>query len=141
MKISLTLLFLIVSTCSTIYNIHTQYSDSSHVEISENELKTAAAKWILKIREGHRIPYSVMESIVLGASNLYALGLAALSSEVESRMHENSVSEEVIDSVKNVLLGETQYTIFGGLDSTFKQNEFIKANFGIVVSSLIMVRT
>ena len=45
------------------------------MSITEEDLKVAAAKWILKNR-GHRIPNSVMESIVSGAKFLYETALS-----------------------------------------------------------------
>ena len=59
--------------------------------VTEENLKEAAAKWILKNREGHRIPNSVMESIVSGAKFLYETALS-------------EVQQQVVDKLKPTLL-------------------------------------
>ena len=103
--------------------------------VTESDLQMAAAKWILKNREGHRIPHSVMESIVSGANSLYKVALSEVRSLVIDRLKESNTTSDVIDSVTDVFDNETQYTsIFRGLEITYRQNAFIKSNFRYVVS-------
>ena len=102
--------------------------------ISEEGLKLAAAKWILRNREKHRIPHSVMESIVCGAKSLYETALTEVRHQVIRRIKETPASSDVITSVCSVFDGDTQYTnIFKGLETSHCQNVFIKNNFRFVV--------
>ena len=102
--------------------------------ISEEGLKVAAAKWILKNREGHRIPHSVMESIVWGADSLYKTALSEIRHRVIRTIKETPVGSDVVTSVASVFDSDTQFTsVFKGLETTYRQNAFIKENFRFVV--------
>lgn len=99
--------------------------------VTEDQIKSAVAKWILKSREGHRIPHSVMESIVLGAQSLFELGIASVAHSIAKILKDKEVSEEVVSSVTTTL---TRFDVFRGLSSTHLQNEYIKEKFHYVVS-------
>ena len=103
--------------------------------LSKGHLKSAAMKWILKHWENHRIPHSVMESIVSGAASLMQIALDGIQSQIERRLKEADVSSDVVSSVCALLSDKTQYTnVFQGLETTYRQNEYIKTNFQFVVS-------
>ena len=77
-----------------------------------------------------------MESIVTGAASLFHLGLTGIQDQIESKLKEGNVSQDIISSMSIILSSETQYTnVFKGLETTYSQNEYIKANFRYVVSS------
>ena len=88
------------------------------MSITEEDLKVAAAaKWILKNREGLPIPNSVMESIVSGAKFLYEIALSEIQRQVVDKMKEANITPDTITSVSSVFDGETQYTnVFRGLE-------------------------
>lgn len=100
--------------------------------ISAEQLKSSVAKWILKHREGHRIPHSVMESIVLGAQSLFQLSTSGLQHSIIEVLKQNNVPADVISHVTTTITDQSD--IFRGLASTYQQNEYIKANFHYVVS-------
>ena len=107
--------------------------------ITEQSMKNAAAKWILKMREGHRIPQSVMESIVSGASSLFQLALSGLQQTLQSRLLDTQVSADTSSLVMDCLNCEHQYTrIFQGLETSYKQNSYICTHFPFVVRDLCM---
>ena len=107
--------------------------------ITEQSMKNAAAKWILKMREGHRIPQSVMESIVSGASSLFQLALSGLQQTLQSRLLDAQVSTDTSSLVTDCLNCEHQYTrIFQGLETSYKQNSYIRTHFPFVVRDLCM---
>lgn len=101
--------------------------------VTEDQLKSAVARWILKCREGHRIPHSVMESVVLGAQSLFELGIACVTHSIAKIMKDNEVSEEVVSSVTAAL---TKFDVFRGLSTTHLQNEYIKEKFHYIVSDI-----
>lgn len=107
--------------------------------ISEYMMKNAAAKWILKMREGHKIPQSVMQSIISGASSLFQLALSGLQQTIQTRLLDAHVSTDVSALVMDSLNSESQYTqVFHGLETSYKQNGYIRANFPFVVRSPCM---
>lgn len=100
-------------------------------------MKDAAAKWILKIREGHRIPQSVMESIVSGASSLFQLALNGLKQTLQSKLQDAQVSASTSSLVMECLDHEDQYTrVFRGLETTYRQNSYIRSHFPFVVCKI-----
>lgn len=102
--------------------------------ITEGGLKIAAAKWILRHREAHRIPHSVMESIVSGAKSLYEIGLLEVQHQVIQAMKDAHATADAVASVSAVFDTQTQYTcVFKGLETTHKQNAFIKETFPFIV--------
>lgn len=108
-------------------------TSEEHESIAEHDLKVAAAKWIMRNREGHRIPHSVMESIVAGAQSLYEIALSKIQDRVIGRMKETDIASDIISSVSSVFDSETQYTsIFKGLETTYRQNMFIKDNLDLL---------
>ena len=87
------------------------------------------------MREGHRIPQSVMESIVSGASSLFQFALSGLQQTLERRLLDAQVPTDVSTLVIDCLARESQYTrVFQGLESSYRQNAYISANFPYVVS-------
>ena len=100
-------------------------------------MKDAAAKWILKIRESHRIPQSVMESIVSGASSLFQLALNGLKQTLQSKLQDAQVSASTSSLVMECLDYEDQYTrVFRGLETTYRQNSYICSRFPFVVCKI-----
>lgn len=105
--------------------------------ISEGAIKHAAAKWILKTRECHRIPQSVMESIVSGTQGVVQTALNGLQQTLQARLQQAHASPDVISLVTDCLSRESQYThIFKGLETTHKQNSYIQKHFPFVVNTL-----
>ena len=103
--------------------------------VSEDQLKLAAARWILKHREGHRIPQSVMESLISGAGSLFKTACTAVHDLVMLKMEEGKASSDLMSSVSGVFSERSQYTeVFKGLETTYLQNKFIEANLPFVVS-------
>lgn len=100
-------------------------------------MKDAAAKWILKIREGHRIPQSVMESVVSGASSLFQLAISGFKQTLQSRLQDAQVPASTSSLVMECLDGEDQYTrVFQGLETTYRQNSYIRSHFPFVVCKI-----
>ena len=114
--------------------------DSEHERcetITEGGLKKAAARWILRHREAHRIPHAVMESIVSGAKSLYETALMEVRHQVIQAMKDKHATADTVASVSSVFDTQSQYTcVFKGLETTHKQNTFIKDTFYFVVSDM-----
>lgn len=98
-------------------------------DVTEGQLKLAAAKWILKHREGHRIPHSVMESIVVGVQSLFQLSISRMEHLVLNTME--NVSADVVSSVQAIFSDGAE--LFKGLSTSYQQNEYIKEKFDFVV--------
>ena len=76
-----------------------------------------------------------MESIVTGAKTLYETALLEVRHQVIQKMKEAHATSDTIASVSSVFDTQTQYTcVFKGLETTHKQNAFIKDTFDFVVT-------
>ena len=66
--------------------------------ISEEILQTSAALWILKTRDTHRIPQSVMDGMISDLSSLFQCALASISSKVLCTLKDGGVINDLTRS-------------------------------------------
>lgn len=103
--------------------------------VTEDTLQRAAALWILKTRDTHRIPQSVMDQMVSDLGNLFQCALAGISSKVSCIMKDNGVAEDVVKSVCSHLDRDGPFSdIFRGLKTHRQQFKYFQKNFDLVVS-------
>ncbi len=103
--------------------------------VTEEAVRRAAALLILKIREGHRIPQSVMDEIVADVSSLYHLALSAIRQQVKATLNDAGVENGIIESTMCHLSAESPLTnIFSGLGNHYQQLQYFKKNFDLVIS-------
>lgn len=102
--------------------------------VSEHILQRAAALWILKTKETHRIPQSVMDDMLLDLGSLFQCALASISSEVQCTLKQHEVSDDTIKSALDHLEEESPFgDIFRGLKTHHLQ---LKEKFDLVVSQI-----
>lgn len=78
-----------------------------------------------------------MESIVSGAKSLYDIALLEVRHQVIQAMKDAHTTADAVTSVSSVFDTQSQYTcVFKGLETTHKQNAFIKGTFSFVVSDM-----
>ena len=75
-------------------------------------LQEAAATWIIKTRESHRIPISVMDSIIQDVQSLYEV---ALTQHVQRILHDAGVASSTRATVAKEFTDGTYTHIFTGL--------------------------
>lgn len=88
--------------------------------------------WILKIRECHRVPLSVMDSVIHDVESLFEVTLSFLSTQVETSLERAGVSQDVVESVTAALSDHPP--VFDGLHTQQQQMTYFKRNFNFVVS-------
>ena len=94
-------------------------------------LQKAAATWIL---ESHRIPVSVMDSIIQDAQSLYEVALTQLSGHVQSILHNGGVKSSTQATVAKEFTDGTYARLFTGVNTSAEQMTYYKNNFNYVVS-------
>ena len=67
------------------------FSDTSSPVISDEDMKRAAALWILKTRELHRIPQSVMDEMLGDIQSLFQMSLSGISERIRATLSEASI--------------------------------------------------
>lgn len=104
-------------------------------DITEEAVQRAAALFILKNREGHRIPQSVMDEIVTDVGSLFHLAMCAVRQKVNATLTEAGVDEGVVKSTMEHLSDRSPFTnVFNGLGTHHRQLQYFKKNFDLVVS-------
>lgn len=99
------------------------------------QLQIAAATWILKTRECHRIPLSVMNSIIFDVQSLYDVALSQLGLRIDRILNEKGIDEVVRNSVTAEIASGPHADIFDGLKTQSQQVAYYKKHFQLVVSA------
>ena len=74
-----------------------------------------------------------MESIVTGAASLLRIGLTGIQAQIESKLNEGHVSQDIISSMFRILSNETQHTdVFKELETTYSQMNTLKQIFDML---------
>ena len=112
-------------------------SDSSDIPLlSETQLQRAAATWILKTRECHRIPLSVMDAVISDLQSLFQLALGEIRNRIELSLRDVAVPEQVVDHIRGELSEQSPYAnVFQGLETQHQQLCYFRRNFKLVVRS------
>ena len=87
-----------------------QINDIDDSEPSEEYVQQAAAMSIVKIREQHRLPQSVMSDIIFEIQSLYDVALSVLKHHVGSTLTAADVSPVVIQEVVRHLETSSPYS-------------------------------
>ena len=105
-----------------------------HDDFTDDALQRAAALFILKTRENHRIPLSIMDSIIGDVSSLYKLALSAIKKQVISILQGGGLNDEGVESAVTDLFDTSHFAnVFLGLETHHRQLQYIKRNFNFVV--------
>ena len=98
-------------------------------------IQRAVALWILKTREVHKIPLSVMDNVAADAQSLFELVLGQISNHLCASLEEATSVAEAKDCVFRELSGAgTSFNILDGLETQSKQLSYFKRHFHLIVS-------
>ena len=119
-------------------DLHQAGSSELQVSVSpEMELKRAAAITILKTRELHRIPLSVMDEIIFDSQSLFAFAISKIRNRVCHELVSAGVSSSVVSSGTEHLQETSPLAnLYGGLTTQHQQTRYFQDNFRMVVSDL-----
>ena len=107
--------------------------DASQDDVTDDALQRAAALFILKTRENHRIPLSIMDSIIGDVSSLYKLALSAIKKQVISILQGGGLNDGVESALTDLFDTSHFANVFLGLETHHRQLQYIKRNFNFVV--------
>ena len=101
----------------------------------ENQVQRAAALTLLKIREVHRLPQSVMGAITADFQSLFDVALTVLKHSVTSTLQTAEVNPETTQEVTGHFEIPSSYTsLFRGLQTQHQHLQYCKRHFNLVVS-------
>ena len=91
--------------------------------------------WILKTRELHKIPQSVIEMMIGDIQSLFQTSLIGISDRVKMTLTEAEISCNVVDSVLGHFKeGGSFCNVFSGLQTHSQQLTFLRNNCDLLVS-------
>ena len=99
-----------------------------------------AALWILKTRDTHRIPQSVMDGMVSDLGSLFQCALAGISSKVQCTLKDGGATDNLLRSVLGHFdVGSPFSDIFKGLKTHHQQLKIFKENFDLVIGFICLL--
>ena len=101
----------------------------------EKSLQQAAAFMILKTREKHKIPLSVMNSIVNDVQSLFDIAITTLSAQIHTYLESCGTSKEVAEGIDQLI--KNSPGVFEGLKTQQQQLSFFRSNFNLIVSIFV----
>ena len=99
------------------------------------QLQEAAALWLLKTREMHRLPLSVMDTLIEDIESLIHAAINCIKQCTIMKLRDGSASETLIRNVSDEFsLVDSHLSLFNGLKSQHQQQNFFRTRFNLVVS-------
>lgn len=100
------------------------------------QLQESAALWLLKMREMHRLPLSVMDALMEDIESLIHAAISCIKQCTVAKLRDDQASEVLIRSVGDgfSIVG-SHLSLFNGLKSQHQQQNFFCTRFNLVVSN------
>ena len=113
---------------------------SEPTPLDPSELKKAAATWILKVKEGHKLPQSTMNSILNDLTEFNRLLLQDLHSVVIQKIRSAGLDPDTVPGLSEVFDPNSLYgKPFQGLETQYLQQKYFRENFSMVVSRILII--
>ena len=106
-------------------------SEEDSAETGIVDMQKASAVWILKTRELHQLPLSVMDAVMVDIQSLYDISLQNTYHHVTSVLRDAKVDTFTIEQVSKEFT--TRKKIFSGLETQSQQMKYFTENFNMVV--------
>lgn len=106
---------------------------TTNTETSEQEVQKAAAVWILKTQECHRIPLSVMDAVIYDMQYFYHIAFSGLHDRILSHLRRANISHDVIEAVSG------EFSDRNPLLTTYQQLQYFKEHFNLVVMTMVII--
>ena len=114
-------------------------SDTSLTQAPEVQLKRVAILAILKSREVHRIPMSIMDEFIADTQSLFTFAIRNIRERVSAELSAAEVAPAVIQSATQHLEEASPLVnIYHGLSTQHLQNSFLEQELNMVVSCRVM---
>ena len=105
---------------------------------SSDPLQEAAARFILKTKELHRLPQSVMNSIIQDVIIFAGVMLGELHYATIEKLEAAGVDPHIISGLDPLFQGNTKFgQPFESLQTTHCQMKYFKQHFNFVVSTCV----
>lgn len=112
---------------------------SEPTPLDPSELKKAAATWILKVKEGHKLPQSTINSVFNDFIEFNCLLLQDLHSVVIQKNRSAGLDPDTVSGLSEVFDSNSLYgKPFQGLETQYLQQKYLRENFSMVVSRILV---
>lgn len=113
---------------------------SEPTPLDPSELKKAAATWILKVKEGHKLPQSTINSVLNDFTEFNCLLLQDLHSVVIQKNRSAGLDPDTVYGLSEVFDPNSLYgKPFQGLETQYLQQKYLRENFSMVVSRILVI--
>ena len=126
-----------------------QLGETDHPDITRDlctepqpteDFKKSVALSVLKIRELHRIPISVMDEVMTENQLIFSLAIEAIRSKVSQELSVAGVSHDVSSSVlKHLSESSPLSQLYRGLETEHLRSVYLRENLSLVVSLTLCV--
>lgn len=104
----------------------------------EEELKSAAVNWILKIKETCKLTQSSMDQIIQGVTDFNSFILSKLYGVVKNALEDHSINiDDLAQLAKAFNMDSPFFRPFQGVETYHQQLQYCKKNLGLIVSTYI----
>ena len=114
-------------------DVETSQNEQSDSNISFEDLKIASARFLIGLKEKHRLTEVVLQGVVKGVTQLFQCHLSALYSKVHETVQNDIPSAVLLDLEKEFTDGPYSQPFYG-LETPFKQLQFYRSHFNLIVS-------
>ena len=109
------------------------------VALGLDDMKEAAASWILKTKEKHRIPQSAINTIIQDVTVFFQMHLSRIYHTIKQQLKSADVDEN-ISSLSPIFDPNGHHgRPFKGLETEYLQLKFFKRKFSMIVSATEIV--
>ena len=107
------------------------------VEDFQQAVRSHAAAWILKTKEGHKLTQTAMDDIIQEVTALNQFILSKVHIAIQTALNKAGISESCVPAISEICHPNGPFgKLFRGLETAYQQLRYYKANLGMVVSSL-----
>lgn len=100
----------------------------------KSDLKEAAAAWILKTKERHKISQTAINSIIEDVTNFFQVYLSHIHDAIRQRL-KGDVDDDILSSLSPIFDPDGGYgKPFKGLETEYLQLKFFRRKFSMIVS-------
>lgn len=127
---------MVPSLCNEENPITLSTDDNSDVHddgVVEPPTKKQRAEWILKIKETNRLTQTCTENILQDVTHLCTSMILDLTSVIKQKLVMHNATPELSHDLMTILQSDTYNQPFKGLETHYKQMQYLRESFNFVV--------
>ena len=91
--------------------------------MADSDIRKAAATWILKIKEKHKLSQFAINQILEDVTDLFQISLSTSLRKISSELESAGIHQDVVSAVSGVFDGDSGRP-FKGLETEYHQRQY-----------------